>query len=120
MLTPTTRALYLVLWLGVPTLSGLALSGWMRSRHSLPLWRRRVGFVSIIATFIGFFIPLALAVVYATRLHLPFDEDRLLEATFGVAVAGIVHGCALKGMPRIQVLLANIMLIAMLRLSMIE
>jgi hypothetical protein len=110
----------IVLALGALSLDIMALLGWMKLlRRSLSSWRSFLGVASILLTFLTmmtFFIPMT------TRLT-GFDARFLLvswDAAIPILVAlGVFSGCALARTPRIQVVAANVLLVALWRASMV-
>lgn len=97
--------------LTIPRLLLLASRGWAKHvRKDLPRWRNILGAVSIsIASLNSLLLTTFLPLIYS-RLHLPGE---LFVCIFLSAPVGIVLGFSLRGLPRLQTILAGAITIAL-------
>lgn len=111
-------ALQIALALGIVALSVMALRGWINElRKTLQPWRNTIGFASLLVTFLTtttFFAPMI-----AGLTGLETSVTSLETAIPALIACGILCGCALTRAPRLQVIVANLLLVALWRASMV-
>jgi hypothetical protein len=107
-----------VLALGTVSLTVLALRGWAKGlRKDLPPWRNAIGIASVLLTFLTTITFLGPMISRLTGVDTPIES--LETAIPALIVCGILSGCALTRAPRLQVIGANLLLVALWRASMV-
>jgi uncharacterized membrane protein len=108
----------IVLVLAIPGLALLALRGWaMRVRKDLPPWRNALGLASILITLFNLLMLLIFFLLAVLRLHPDIPGDTLLGAVSVLVLLSISLGFALRGTPRVQVILADLLMAALLYIN---
>jgi hypothetical protein len=99
----------------IPSFTVMAFRGWDKDlRKALPAWRNALGKVAIVV------IPLPLTAVFVlfllgtTGLLRHLDATAVFVAAFWFAVAGMILALALKGLPRLEMVLAGVLTLAFL------
>ena len=92
----------------IPSFTVMAFRGWDKDfRKALPAWRNAVGKVAIVLGPLPLSAVFALFLFAATGLLRHFDATPVMAAVFWFAVAGMILALALKGLPRLEMVLAG-------------
>ena|SRR5713101_4270214 len=95
----------------------LAFRGWIKQvRKDLPQWRNVLGAVSFLVIAVNFFVltfPLLLG-LGGFRAHININGEILLGIVFYSVPIGTALAFALKGVPRIRLVLAGLLTLAFL------
>jgi len=95
----------------------LAFRGWIKHvRKELPWWRNVLVAASFLVIALNFFVltfPLLLG-LGGFRIHIKFSGEILLGVVFYSVPIGTALGFALKGVPRIRLVLAGLLTFAFL------
>jgi hypothetical protein len=100
--------------LAVPCLTFLAYRGQVhRPNSGMPRWRRIVGMVSILSTFLGWLLLLApFGFMAVAKIQIPEGAMSVLVPGVPLTILiGICSAFALRGSPRLQTLLAGLLMV---------
>jgi prepilin signal peptidase PulO-like enzyme (type II secretory pathway) len=116
-------ARYLIMvtaFVAVPCLTVLAYRGWAKnSRQDLPRWRSVLGITSISVTFLNWFGCTILALSALVDFNIPFSSDWVSPLAL-LVLLGTCLALALRGAPRLQAIVAGVLMVAVWLTSVVS